>query len=84
MKFYFLLFSTQPRFGRNAGFLGPQPEHCRGKKTLILDLDETLVHSQFKQVKKPDYVIPVDIEGRVCNIFVLKRPGTDHFLRTLS
>jgi TFIIF-interacting CTD phosphatase-like protein len=51
---------------------------------LILDLDETLVHSQFKQVKKPDYVIPVDIEGRICNIFVLKRPGTDHFLRTLA
>jgi carboxy-terminal domain RNA polymerase II polypeptide A small phosphatase len=50
----------------------------------MLDLDETLVHSQFKQVKKPDYVIPVDIEGRICNIFVLKRPGTDHFLRTLA
>lgn len=35
-------------------------------------------------MKKPDYVIPVDIEGRICNIFVLKRPGTDHFLRTLA
>lgn len=29
-------------------------------------------------------MIPVDIEGRICNIYVLKRPGTDHFLRTLS
>ena len=42
MKIY--IYSTQPRFGRNNGFLGPQPEHCRGKKTLALDLDETLVH----------------------------------------
>jgi len=51
---------------------------------LLIDLDETLVHSQFKQVKKPDYTIPVDIEGRLCNIFVLKRPGAEHFLQQLS
>jgi carboxy-terminal domain RNA polymerase II polypeptide A small phosphatase len=35
-------------------------------------------------VKKPDYIIPVDIEGRVCNIFVLKRPGAEYFLQQLS
>ena len=29
------------------GMLGPQPEKSRGLKTLVLDLDETLVHSQF-------------------------------------
>ena len=68
-------------FHNQRGLLGPQQEHCRGKKTLLLDLDETLVHSQFKQVKKSDYVLPVDIEGRICNIFVLKRPGTDYFLQ---
>ena len=61
--------------------MGPQPDHLKGRKTLYLDLDETLVHSQFKQVKKPDYIIPVDIEGRMCNIFVLKRPGTEYFLQ---
>jgi RNA polymerase II subunit A small phosphatase-like protein len=49
-----------------------------------LDLDETLVHSQFKQIKKPDYLIPVDIEGRICNIYVLKRPGTDYFLQQMA
>lgn len=35
-------------FGRSHrpyGLLGPQPEHLRGRKTLVLDLDETLVHS---------------------------------------
>jgi RNA polymerase II subunit A small phosphatase-like protein len=61
--------------------LKPMPEYCKGRKTLVLDLDETLVHSQFKPVKKPDYTIPVDIEGKFCNIFVLKRPGTDYFLQ---
>ncbi len=53
-------------------------------KTLVLDLDETLVHSQFNQIKNPDYIIPVDIEGNTCNIFVQKRPGVDLFLKTMS
>ena len=33
------------------GLLGPQPDHLKGRKTLVLDLDETLVHSQFNQIK---------------------------------
>lgn len=66
------------------GMLGPPPEKDRGKKCLVLDLDETLVHSQFNQIKSPDYTIPVYIEGNVCNIFVSKRPGVDNFLKTMS
>jgi len=31
----------------------------------VLDLDETLVHSSFKPVANPDYVIPVEIDGKV-------------------
>ncbi len=31
----------------------------REKKTLVLDLDETLVHSSFEIVENPDYIIPV-------------------------
>jgi len=34
-------------------------------QTLVLDLDETLVHSSFKPVPNPDYVIPVEIDGKV-------------------
>ena len=64
--------------------LGPQPEKNKGMKTLVLDLDETLVHSQFTAIKHPDFVIPVDIEGTVCNIFVQKRPGVDNFLKVMS
>jgi len=29
------------------------------KKTLVLDLDETLVHSTFQKIENPDIVIPV-------------------------
>lgn len=35
----------------------------RGKKTLVLDLDETLVHSSFTPIDKPDIVQPVEIDG---------------------
>jgi carboxy-terminal domain RNA polymerase II polypeptide A small phosphatase len=46
--------------------LPPQKPHSKGKKTLALDLDETLVHSSFKPPPlpmKPDIILPVEIEG---------------------
>lgn len=56
----------------------------KGKKTLILDLDETLVHSSFKPIPNPDYIIPVEIEGRLVDVYVLKRPWLDEFLSEIT
>ena len=53
-------------------------------KTLVLDLDETLVHSQFNQIKNADYIIPVEIDGHVTNIYVKQRQGVDNFLKVMS
>jgi RNA polymerase II subunit A small phosphatase-like protein len=64
--------------------LAPQRPEDQGKKCLVLDLDETLVHSSFKPVPNADYVIPVEIENQNHNVFVLKRPGVDEFLRTMG
>ncbi|CAI2315408.1 unnamed protein product [Caenorhabditis sp. 36 PRJEB53466] len=50
------------------------------KKCLVIDLDETLVHSSFKPVKNPDFVIPVEIDGVEHQAYVLKRPYVDEFL----
>lgn len=61
--------------------LNPQPEHLKGRKCLVLDLDETLVHSSFKYVRNSDFVIPVDIDNQIHNVYVIKRPGVDEFLR---
>jgi len=55
----------------------PQDE---GKKCLVLDLDETLVHSSFRAVPGADFVIPVQIEDVVHFVYVAKRPGVDNFL----
>lgn len=61
--------------------IGPPASQDVGKKTLVLDLDETLVHSSFRPVPSPDYIIPVEIEGRIVDVYVLKRPYVDQFLR---
>jgi RNA polymerase II subunit A small phosphatase-like protein len=58
----------------------PQSSKLLGLKTLILDLDETLVHSSFKPTPRSDMVIPVEIEGNVHFVYVNKRPGVDEFL----
>ena len=55
-----------------------------GKKCLVLDLDETLVHSSFQHVSDADYVIPVKIENAVHSVFVLKRPGVDEFITEMA
>lgn len=57
-----------------------QPNKTKFKKTLVLDLDETLVHSSFRPVDNPTFIIPVHIDNHVYNVYVLKRPYTDIFL----
>lgn len=42
------------------------------------------MHSQFNQIKNPDFVIPVNIDNQVSNIFVKKRPGVENFLKVMS
>jgi RNA polymerase II subunit A small phosphatase-like protein len=59
------------------------PKHV-GKKCLVLDLDETLVHSNFRPVPDPDFIVPVEIENRWHNMYVQKRPGVDEFLRQMG
>jgi len=61
--------------------LPPQPPLLSGRKCLVLDLDETLVHSSAKLVPNAHYIIPVEFEDTVHLFYVLKRPGVDEFLR---
>jgi len=64
--------------------LPPITPDIAGKKTLVLDLDETLLHSSFKPIANPDFVIPVEIEDQVHKVYVVKRPHVDQFLQRLG
>eukprot|EP01062_Namystynia_karyoxenos_P018958 TRINITY_DN1708_c0_g1_i1.p1 TRINITY_DN1708_c0_g1~~TRINITY_DN1708_c0_g1_i1.p1 ORF type:complete len:292 (+),score=81.80 TRINITY_DN1708_c0_g1_i1:109-876(+) len=63
----------------------PQPlkEHD-GKICMVLDVDETLVHSSFKPVAMPSLILPVHIDGQTYQVYVLKRPFVDDFLRVVG
>ncbi|KAL8932047.1 MAG: hypothetical protein Q9216_006984 [Gyalolechia sp. 2 TL-2023] len=64
--------------------LPPMTDRFRGKKCLVLDLDETLVHSSFKILHQADFTIPVEIEGQYHNVYVIKRPGVDQFMKRVG
>jgi len=54
------------------------------RKTLILDLDETLVHSTIKAVTHHHLTVDVLIDGMTCTFYVIKRPHVDLFLRKVA
>eukprot|EP00976_Prorocentrum_cordatum_P098993 1191639-Prorocentrum_minimum.AAC.4 len=59
----------------------PMEARDKGKKTLVLDLDETLVHSSFKPVANADYVIPVEIDNK-CAFKALKAHVTPNYVES--
>lgn len=65
-------------------YLPPQSHASYGKKTLVLDLDETLVHSSFQGTFEPDLVLPVEVNGAVYSLFVRERPGVRAFLKAMQ
>ena len=61
------------------------PPKTNKKKTLVLDLDETLVHSQFMAFSDPsDVVIQIELENELHDIHVMVRPGVKEFLEKMS
>ncbi|KAI5659811.1 hypothetical protein M9H77_28604 [Catharanthus roseus] len=55
------------------------------KKTIFLDLDETLVHSKPNPPPdKYDFIVRPVIDGEKIDFFVLKRPFLDEFLEFLN
>jgi len=53
------------------------------KKVLVLDLDETLIHSTAKRVLYYDWRLEVYIKGMKCEFNVIKRPYMELFLQTV-
>ncbi|KAL8270915.1 hypothetical protein Esti_005169 [Eimeria stiedai] len=65
-------------------FLPPQLPKDKGKKTLVLDLDETLVRSTFAKPAFYTFVIKVELDGKERPIYINKRPGVTLFLNEVA
>lgn len=52
--------------------------------TLILDLDETLVHCSIEKIKNCDMKFNVDYNGLEYEVYVKMRPHLKHFIDTVS
>ncbi|KAL6086337.1 hypothetical protein STEG23_000135, partial [Scotinomys teguina] len=59
-------------------------EQDQGRICVVIDLDETLVHSSFKPINNADFIVPVEIEGTTHQVYVLKRPYVDEFLMRMG
>ncbi|KAF9953488.1 Nuclear envelope morphology protein 1 [Mortierella alpina] len=77
------------RMGRPMSGLGTPGGHGHGagmgrKKTLVLDLDETLIHSTSRGSRSQGYMVEVLVDRHACLYYVYKRPHVDYFLKKVS
>lgn len=54
------------------------------KLTVVLDLDETLVHTEIRPVSSPDLIIEMPFNESTCKLYVKYRPGLVEFLKLAS
>ncbi|XP_010549563.1 PREDICTED: probable C-terminal domain small phosphatase [Tarenaya hassleriana] len=60
-------------------------KHNKKKRTILLDLDETLVHSTTQPPRgKIDFMVRIKIGSGIIPLFVVKRPGVNEFLKRIS
>ena len=77
--------SSKSKISSTLKYLPEKPYYNSKRKTLILDLDETLVHSAFKPFYfTADIVLNMTFEAKPQTIYVLKRPYVDEFLEKMS
>lgn len=74
------LAELEPTYVPSAPLLPAPSDEDASKPCLVLDLDETLVHSSFTPISSADFEIPLDMQGEPHTVYVKKRPGVDNFL----
>lgn len=75
--------SQNPAVRAQSAALPPPPSP--GRRTLFLDLDETLIHSQTEPPpSRFDFTVRPVIGGHAVTFYVVKRPGVEAFLRAAA
>ncbi|CAD8076810.1 unnamed protein product [Paramecium sonneborni] len=64
--------------------LGIDTPKSHTRKICVLDLDETLVHSQFKGENSYDFLLDIFVQSQLFKVFVTVRPGVEAFVESLS
>lgn len=64
--------------------LPQQRQEDQHKRTLVLDLDETLVHSEFSCKSDFDFSMSICYQGYSFPVYVFVRPGVREFLKTCA
>lgn len=64
--------------------LPPAAKEDAGKICLVLDLDETLVHSSFLSIPHADFRFVLGTDENQVGVFVCIRPGAQRFLKELG
>ena len=88
-----LINNHQYFLSNNINFINNNNENNnikKKKKTLILDLDETLVHSSFEKINNnkgyffPDMTLKILFDNQYHDVYVYKRPFVDEFIIQMS
>lgn len=69
---------------RHPSLLPKQMSKYIGKKCLVLDVDETLVHSSYHPVHKYDLHLALRVNGSICNVYVAYRPFLREFIEAIA
>lgn len=54
------------------------------RPVLVLDMDETMLHTSGDQIEDPSYQFTVDYEGETCYIYGRTRPNLNDFLEKMT
>jgi len=78
------LLALPPTFTPASPLLPPAVGSLAARPTLVLDLDETLVHSSFTYLADAHLTLQLTISGEPAVAYVRKRPRVDEFLAAVA
>jgi Dullard-like phosphatase family protein len=76
-QFFLSSITVPPEFFYLQQLQGP-------RNTLVLDLDETLIHATFKRPAQYDFEVNFSIGVAGFRVYIQKRPGFDQFIQSIA